>query len=428
MHFSVLLGVSSCVFESTDCPSTDEPLMVYLSFKVVAPSAAYSEDTRGELITSPDGNNYFEEASGEYEKISQLRVIIMRPDWEIEQNHLVSFSNGTVSYDNEPFKVVSGEKKKIYLLANSENLGYDFDRLRPGTYYNAPYIEDIIIKTTEVGGTIIDNTSSEKKYIPMSEMYEIMVETPETVKKDTKVDIGTLFVTRAAVKFSFQISSEYGTGLWIKEIIFNQLANQEYLVPNETKYYPPKYTDPVKNWNGTSSWGDKTDPDLYGRFITSYTTPASATYSQVIITPITPIELGPDTTFCSPALYYCESKYIPNDNRAATSPYSVSITVVEKDDEGNLVDGSDYTFVPISLPNLPLLPRNTHVKVKIRLGKTTIDECVVELLPYIGVELNPQFGVNRDQTTTETPPDNTNPSDNTDPSDNTGTSDNSSGN
>lgn len=389
--FVAMMSAQSCVFESVeeiiDNSQSDSIPMVNMTFSVVAPSAAYPEAGRGDVTTTPDDHNYFEEVASEYELIRQLRVIILRPDGTVEHNRLVTLDKGVVRViDNLEFRVVAGEKKTIYLLANGENLGYDYNRLKPDSYYNAPYIEDIIIDSSNHNMTIIDNTSasSAKRYIPMSEIHEVMVATPAEITPETKVDIGTLFITRATVKFSFSISSSSASKIYIKEITVNKIADKEYYIPRATVYSPPKESAPIANWEGA--------PDLFGRFITEYSTPPSTSYSTLTFAPDVPVapEQYEGTAWnWSPPLYYCESKFDVSEN----NPYSVAITVVEKENDEYV---NSYLFEARSLTNLPILPRNTHVKINIKLGEHEIQNCEVAIVPYIGKWLNPEFGINRD--------------------------------
>lgn len=397
MIFALLAmqGLSSCVYDAAaDCPPeipvADDPQMVNLSFSVVALVGGDPDASRAEPSTTPNENDYFEDALDEYELIHQLRVIIIRENGEIEQNRMVTIKDGAIRYDNLEFLVRSGEKKKIYLMANCENVDYDFDRLKPNSAYTEPLMEDIVINAAENTNTLVDNSvnTTEMRYVPMSEVHEVRIDHPDDGMQVSDVKIGPLFITRAAVKFSFSISAYYGSGLFITGITVNKIANKEFLLPKEATYFPPKEDSPIANWDGAPN------PDLLGRFITDYTTPGAATYSSVFFTPQTPIELSPDKTVdCSPALYYCESLF--ND------PYSVSIAVAEKDSEGNF--GEPINFNPVDLPNLPLLPRNTHVKINMTLGKTEIQDCEVSIVPYIGVALDPIFGADRDNTPIETP-------------------------
>lgn len=398
LHFMFALltmqGLTSCVYDaSDDCPPefpvADEPQMVNLSFSVVALVGGDRDLSRGVPSTTPNEDDYFENALDEYELIHQLRVIIIRENGEIEQNRMVTIKDGAIRYDNLEFLVHSGEKKKIYLMANCGNVDYDFDRLKPGSAYTEPLMEDIVINAAESTNILVDNSvnASEKRYVPMSEVHEVRIDRPDDGMQVSDVKIGPLFITRAVVKFSFSISADYGSGLFITGITVNKIADKEFLLPKDAKYFPPKEDSPIANWTGAD------DPELLGRFIINYNTPV-ASYTSISFIPQTPIELVPYKTIdCRPALYYCESLF--------NHPYSVSIAVAEKDPEGNPADPA--IFAPVNLPNLPLLPRNTHVKINMRLSKTEIKDCEVRIVPYIGVSLEPNFGVDRDSPIVETP-------------------------
>lgn len=397
---SFLMGFSACDSEERqperlqEAPEETDSPVVNLKFSVVALSGANPDDTRAEPSTTTDENNYFENATNKYELIHNLRVIIIRENGIVEQNRMVTIENGAVRYDNLEFPVHSAEKKKIYLLANSDGIDYDFDRLKPGVMYSSPFIEDIILETSS-NLTVVDNADSSlpKRYVPMSEVHEVTIQGPDELKGNSDVEIGPLFVTRATVKFSFLVSAEYGNGIYLSEITVNKLADKEFFLPKETVYVPSKGEPPMQNWSSAA------DPDIFGRFIKNYSTPASASYYSVTFTPESPIELGTgQSKSCNPHLYFCESLYFPTNDEDSpnNTPYSVQISVMEKDSKGNFM--TPYTFDPVSLPNLPLLPRNTHVKIKIKLGKGPVN-CEVQVVPYVGVNLNPQFGLDRDKTT-----------------------------
>ena len=84
-------------------------------------------------------------------------------------------------------------------------------------------------------------------------------------------------------------------------------------------------------------------------------------------------------------------------NPTSTEPYSLTMTISgkDKDSEGNDIFVDTHTFGPVELPNLPFLPRNTHVVINIHLTGTDI-ECTVKLVPYTGIWLDPDFGIDRD--------------------------------
>ena len=85
-------------------------------------------------------------------------------------------------------------------------------------------------------------------------------------------------------------------------------------------------------------------------------------------------------------LYFCESKM---DGSVSGSPYSLDIAVTD------INGGNAHKFEGVQLPNLPILPRNTHVVVNITLTETDIS-LTVDVQPFASVELDAGFGLERD--------------------------------
>lgn len=331
----------------------------------------------------------FEAPDSKYEKMNTLRVIIVRGErfnaadgvkdstGYVEHNHLFKFNDGgIVLFDDMIFKVSGGEKKKIYLIANENFLkskGIDFDELNVKTKYPDNFIENITLTTTS-GMPLIDNSESSENhyYIPMSEVFDLDVPTPQN-PADYQIS-KNYFVTRAAVKFSFNIlTPDYPTedrGVRIKNITVNSIGNSEYFLPRDTEYEPAKDKESSFNYGG--------------RIITKYTLPtdpalkngpcAFTTGLENIILNNTPENKGKHPFV--PYLYFPES-YIGD--------YTLSITLGDNNPK------NDFTFPPVNLDNLSSLPRNTHVVVNITL-KSPEMEVEVRVAPYIGITLDPIFG------------------------------------
>ena len=206
----------------------------------------------------------------------------------------------------------------------------------------------------------------------MSEMYDLDVPTPQN-PADYQIS-KNYFVTRAAVKFSFNIQTpDYPAedrGVRIKNITVNSIGNTEYFLPRDTEYNPEKYEESTFNYDG--------------RFITKYTLPTDPAPKNepcVFTTGLENLILNNTTENQGkhpfiPYLYFPES-YV--------GEYTISITLGDEDPK------NDYTFPSVKLDNLSTLPRNTHVLVNITLKKVQI-EAIVKLVPYIGVNLEYPFG------------------------------------
>lgn len=379
---------------------------VNLSFSVGAVEAV-DNLSRASIFTDPDD---FEKGIPPYEDIHTLRVIIVRASGLIEHNKYLTeneFKKDKL-YD---FPVAPGEGKTIYLIANEAATGIDFKTLVEGQPYPMNAIENMTFDAT--GGYLIDNTAeSDRQYVPMSELYslyvppykecEVIQKKTDTQKEIRAISAGTLFVTRAAVKFTFNLTSTKKGKLYLSSLTFNSLANKEYLLPRNTVYSPQKEQPKLSN--------DFKLTEIEGRFITSYTIPNDAQQSPFVFT-FTSDDKPKGIAFSadepaeniSPALYFCESQLGAPYPASNGEPYTVSISFYEE----NSVNPK--TFEAVKLPNLPILPRNTHVVVNIKVNQSEV-EAVVELVPYIGVTLKPEFGFDNLKPKPSTPQDPDEPS------------------
>lgn len=423
----LIAGLAGISCDGDRNAATPDPIpaekMVNLAFSVVAPDAVSQSESRA-IVINPDKDNYFEREDSQYEKIHTLRIIILRPgtdfqgnpvkdkdgkpildpttgnpyDKIIEHNRFFTFNdNGVVRYDDMNITVHGGENKTIYIIANEEGINsnrpegetaVNLSDLTPDKPYVKGTIEDIEIHAA--GGILYDNRTeaAKKTYIPMAEVYEdVYIEMPETPElREQKV--GPFFITRAAVKFSFNITAEDSEGLYLKSLTFNSLADKEYLLPRNTVYSPKK---PTFHKEGNSGNSDIV-PDLSGRFITAYDIPEDATHSPLTFEFNDEDKLGKKVpTEISPVIYFCESKFgLPFNGKPDPDgkPYSVKLVLHTKFGDQTVVATSEE----LALGNLPILPRNTHVKINIDLGK---NDATVELVPYTGVWLEPDFGIDR---------------------------------
>lgn len=137
------------------------------------------------------------------------------------------------------------------------------------------------------------------------------------------------------------------------------------------------------------------DPAKYpvswdNRYITAYDVPADATVTDYVFPDAefeftTGYTVGNLYTY-APELYFAETR-LPADPQE----YILTLRMTEYSE----VTGRNESYtVRRTLPNLPSLPRNTHVKINLTLTGGRLD-CVVDVLPYTGVFLNPDFGIDR---------------------------------
>lgn len=314
----------------------------------------------------------FEVPATAYEKMSTLRVIILHEDKKVEVNKFIRFNDdGTLDKPDElTFILTADETKRIYLFANEEAVDFNFNTIGLGTVMKEDEIAAIELSRPE-GKPLYDNSGSEKTYIPMSEVFDVEVKKP-TTEADFHQS-ASLFVVRAAVKFSFELRTTPDmelSQLYIESIKVNGLADKEYLLPRNTTYSPSKY--------------EPSNLSLGGRFITSYTVPAdtvSSSYTFAI--PGNALAASPSPKKLVPYLYFPETG-IP---AGADAGYSVEVNVA-----GGNTMYPDFV-AECKLPNLPSLPRNTHVHVVMTLAPGKSLEAQVTIMPYLSVVLNPSFGI-----------------------------------
>lgn len=374
----------SCTSDAPDPPGegNGEKVRLLLRVGINAPAgeAAQSRAAAGEY---PDGYPYeFEDAATVYEGINTLRVIIVDAKGEVEHNKVSTFAdrvpvNGDLYGDME-FAVKGDETKRVYLIANEASIvpAVDWTQYDTGTALPQATIEALqMYRSWDNAKPVpyVNNMGSTKSYVPMTEFFDVKIKAAETAGT---VQSETLFITRAVVKFSFFLEAigAVDESFRVSEITFNSIMQKSYLMPHETIYLPGKYPLAAN----------------FKRIVTSFETPG---FSDNRVEPIVfgPASFGlnaPGSTTgysaqYSPEYYFCETR---NNNK--DDIYTVNCKV-------EWPDSHTVETQTVQLPNLPSFPRNTHVKVYFRMVGRELNASVV-LMPYIGVWLNPTFGIGGD--------------------------------
>lgn len=251
---------------------------------------------------------------------------------------------------------------------------------------------DPTLTTPKYAVPVVDNDETEEKeYVVMTEFFDFDVTSNVSTGYMTGKQEKNLFITRNFVKFRFSLDAVEGTQPFkVKSIRVGNLMQKEYFFPRCT-YSPEKDI-----LNGVT-----------GREITSYTTPPKgAGKNENYIRPFV-FEPGDELlyngakTYYSPSLYFCETKNYVGDEQ--NNPlFDITVTLEfdgEIDEDGNVIRvPEEMTFDPVVIPNeanLSLkdgLPRNTIVQVNMILDKKQGLTAAVVLVPYIGVDLKPDFG------------------------------------
>lgn len=331
--------------------SDDKTLLVNLDISVAL------SDVSDVLTRAP-------EDVADNEKMQSLRVVIVRPNWTVEANRKIDLKAAATLQHQviSPFKVVANERKLIYLFVNEETTAtdnttnitqklvkYDLDEIKVGGYFPVTDINSLKIR-------LEGNNQQIKGALPMSEKHYV------EVNEDPKQSCN-LFVTRAAVKFTFHILNNSNKTITLDGLSIDKMAREEWYMPRA------EYADPKDNPKGE-------------REIIAYEVPAGVgyyTYEEEQFAQTVKLDAKKDVTF--EPIYLLEGKYTERPDMVnSENNYSIKMSI-------NNFQKEHY------LTNLPTLPRNTHVKVNITFNSTTEINCVVDVIPYSGVELEPDFGL-----------------------------------
>ncbi len=310
---------------------------------------------------------YYKDALASCEEMHRLRFVVVRPDETVEHNRLLNLYNPAERYGYESFEVVGGETKTVYLFVNeSTNPDYPhgpFKEVKADntTTYTKFDLNDIKVgqrfPTEDINALVIKLADGDAEWpslspLPMNGIGEVDVPKTGFVQK-------TMYVTRAAVKFTYRFTNNSSQDYTLQGLTIDQVTDKEYYMPN----------------NPTPALKDVTKEDP----ITDLTIHPEAKYATYSKEYSFSIPSG-CTKKVLPSIYQLEGKY--NATMAdATQRYKTSITL----------DGGVGTLEAF-LKGLPNLVRNTHAVVDITINESNIT-WEVDVIPYSSVELNPSFGL-----------------------------------
>ena len=360
-------GQSDDVIDGVQEPDPDAAsgTWVYLTLNVGVAESGVAPVSR-----ASDPDYYFEEPLRQNEKLNSLYVIIAGSDGTVEAFRRVRYdADGEVMYDNLTFRLTPGAKK-IYLIGNDVSLPQPvrdlYEGLRTGDIFPASLL------TATLSRGLNDVFFSATDDIPMSETFDITLERPEG--NNPAYVSASLFVTRIAVKYTIIAADD----LDIIKVRLNNMSTSQYLMPVSVVYVPGKY-EPAEVIGG-----------IAGRNITSFAAPADPGLGvfELELTGRTEIEIQNADNTTRKAFRY-DPFYLME---TPGTKFTISAQGNFIDPDGKPIEGE---WLPErTLPNLPLLPRNTHVIVNMS-AKADFD-CKVDLVPYRGCVLEPWFGLDRD--------------------------------
>lgn len=368
--FAVVLMAFGCV--AVDRESYD--VMSELTISVSVSNTPGAPVTKApESKADIDASDYIGPAH-DGEKIQTLRIVIVRPDGTVEHNRYMDFQGAVqkayMEVSDIAFKVVGPEQKKVYLFVNensvkedvtgatTKTVNYDFNSLEVGKQFPAAQIADLKISLFDSYDTVPCADSPVTAALPMSECHTVQMPA-----RDHHVD---LYVTRAAVKFTYLFDNQTTQPYSLSQLTISRGSRLEYYMPQIT-YTGDPFTTAFSVQNYTVPNINNNDYYIFRRF---------AADAQ-------PVALAAGEVTALGSFYLLEGKYedpgkvVDEDGRQLN--YSMSATL------NGIVHESYF-------PDVPWLPRNTHVVTVVTIRDHSVN-WTVDVYPYGEYWLRPGFGI-----------------------------------
>ncbi|WP_281510138.1 hypothetical protein [Muribaculum gordoncarteri] len=323
-------------------------------------------DSQGSRADGFDDNDYTDggddgdledpDPVGDFEKLNRVRLIVTNEAGVVEANYVTFSHEITV-------KLTTG-KKKLYIIGN-EGSWDDFGSFASGINWLSAAKGDNIgdvysaMLNLSAGHSVMEGTR-----LPITGTADVELtkpQAPEDINQSTEV-----WLHRAAVKFTFRMRNNTSRKYTVTDLSLGGMSTAMYLMPK-----------------GITMGGKD------GKTITAFdAVPDAATYDIVRTLAVELPAKAADATdgewillFDKP-LYALEGKLLENN---APKNYPLSITL-----DGLI--SSEMNLKEVQLP------RGTHVYVNITLNKIEdLDfDWQIDLVPYAGVTLEPDFGLDAD--------------------------------
>ncbi|MDE7470418.1 MAG: hypothetical protein K2M57_03120 [Paramuribaculum sp.] len=375
-----ILPLALAVFLTGCSASSDEPQPsewdshTYLQLSVsTAESSSPRSRAEGDETT-------FEPGVGN-ELIKTMRFIVLDNDGKVEHNIMVYNTTNSSSAQTGVYIVKPNELKQIYLVGNEESLPESVRSMLRSLSYKDVLPVSLVQYVLERDKEAVSYTADQP--IPMTEFFNFRVDKAKYDTHNKPVPYSAdLFVTRIATKFTVNLTLDkiYSDAKFIDVVpdtlTISPIATRQFLFPHDMVYKPAK-PDLIED-------GVTMNAQDLQRDIESYAVPQEAPGSAPAPYKLTAWTSLDDTDdgcrqYTTGSFYLMESA-VPTDAEGLETPYTISLNI----------DGATLTA---PLPNLPRLPRNTHVVVNLTVTGITLN-AEVDLMPYIGIELTPEFGFN----------------------------------
>lgn len=393
--------MSSC-HKGKDVEIATKPEPVVLKVKVSLSDLL--PKTRAEGDNSP-----YAVAANDNEKVQTLRVIVVNSRNEVEGNvHINLMKDGGTPVEEQTVmmrNIASNDTKMIYLIANEEAtrkspvsvgdvplVDYDFNKIKAGGKFPIDELFELKMQLNENSDHLSNGL---KGGLPMSECHRVRIPVvpPDAPGRDELEGDGfflldendqiinpapgadeeifgyrqTLWITRTAVKFTCEVTNNQTAGrVKLKGLRMQKMAGEAYFLPRVLErdgHEIKEFAVPVETMENNKHFEFKYD--------------LSATE-----------ELQKEKPFVLPPIYLLEGKY--TDKNGVKEGDNIcnyqAALILER-------DGKQDTTSYMYLPNLPVLPRNTHVVLRATINDPADIRWKVDVVPYGEVILEPGFGI-----------------------------------
>ncbi len=398
---AAVLGMSSC-HKGKDVEIATKPEPVVLKVKVSLSDLL--PKTRAEGDNSP-----YAVAANDNEKVQTLRVIVVNSRNEVEGNvHINLMKDGGTPVEEQTVmmrNIASNDTKMIYLVANEEAtrkspvsvgdvplVDYDFNKIKAGGKFPIDELFELKMQLNENSDHLSNGLKGGR---PMSECHRVRIPVvpPDAPGRDELEGDGfflldendqiinpapgadeeifgyrqTLWITRTAVKFTCEVTNNQTAGrVKLKGLRMQKMAGEAYFLPRVLErdgHEIKEFAVPVETMENNKHFEFKYD--------------LSATE-----------ELQKGKPFVLPPIYLLEGKY--TDKNGVKEGDNIcnyqAALILER-------DGKQDTTSYMYLPNLPVLPRNTHVVLRATINDPADILWKVDVVPYGEVILEPGFGI-----------------------------------
>ena len=373
-----LTGCSLVMDDDTRTPSDGKATLILniATSREGTPGIGTSSPTRGVTVTPDD---YYGPETGEL--MRTLRVIIANGAGMVEHNLFFDNLGQVSSHTTDKVHVVGNDRKTIYLIANEEAFTLEGDVTDPaellgsltaGSDIDETAMKNLVLMADKHKPDWNDNS---KRLLPITNIEHFNV--GEAYEEPYSA---TLYVHRAAVKYTFLFNNETNLPVSLDSIYLRGESDREFLFPVVAGYNM-----------------DNKEDNMYRP--TVYHTPRETKFREVRE------KIGISIPSKQPGYRIPRSLYFTEGSRLAGTHtegdkiiedvYKVSVVINGVQTPWRKLDWF-YPEKPSEIKEMTELPRNTHVVVQFTLTPKGIS-AVACVQPYAEQKLEPFFGLERDK-------------------------------